>query len=86
MKVIQEVVSPEVSKLNHAVMNKNKKQGDQIKYSFLYRKKTRKKKVNSSNPSSQSMDCVIKWGIQVINSIRNFFICLKMFIMQQKNS
>ena len=60
MKVIQEVVSPEVSKLNHAVMNKNKKQGDQIKCSFLYRKKTRKKKVNSSNPSSQLMDCVIE--------------------------
>ena len=31
MKVTQEVVSPEVSKLNHAVMNK--KQGDQMQFS-----------------------------------------------------
>ena len=31
-KVIQEVVSPEVSKLNHAVMNK--KQGDQMQFSL----------------------------------------------------
>ena len=30
-KVIQEVVSPEVSKLNHAVTNK--KQGDQMQFS-----------------------------------------------------
>ena len=32
MKVIQEVVSPEVFKLNHAVMNKNEKQGDQMQF------------------------------------------------------
>ena len=32
MKVIQEVVSPEVSKLNRVVMNKN--QGDQTKFSL----------------------------------------------------
>ena len=31
-KGIQEVVSPEVSKLNHAVMNK--KQGDQMQFSL----------------------------------------------------
>ena len=30
---------------------------------FSLRKKTRKKKMNSSNPSYQSMDCVIKWVI-----------------------
>ena len=51
---------------------------------FSLRKKTRKKKMNSSNPSYQSMDCVIKWRNRFINSIRIFFICLKMFIMQQK--
>ena len=61
MKVIQEVVSPEVSKLNHAVINKNKSK--KTKCTFLYRKETRKKKVNSFNPLSQSMDCVIKWCI-----------------------
>ena len=32
MKVIKEVVSPEVSKLNHAVMNKN--QEDQMQFSL----------------------------------------------------
>ena len=46
MKVIQEVVSPEVSKLNHAVMNK--KQGDQMQFSL--RKKTRKKKIEFIQP------------------------------------
>ena len=54
-KVIPEVVSPEEFKLNHAVMNK--KQGHQMQFS-----KTRKKKMDSSNPSYQSMDCVIKWS------------------------
>ena len=58
---MQEVVSPEVFKLNHAVMNKNKKQGDQMQ--FFLQKKDQKKKVNSPKPSSQSMDFVIKWGI-----------------------
>ena len=36
MKVIQEVVSPEVSKLSHAVLNK--KQGDQMQFSLEKRK------------------------------------------------
>ena len=40
--------------------------------------------MDSSNRSYQSMDCVIKWGNRFINSIRIFFICLKMFIMQQR--
>ena len=40
--------------------------------------------MDTSKPSYQSMDCVIKWGIRLINSIRNFFICLRMFIMQQE--
>ena len=46
------------SQLNHTVMNKKK--GDQI--NFFSRKKTRKKKMDSSNPSYHSMDCVIKMG------------------------
>ena len=68
MKVIKEVVSPEVSELNHAVMNK--RQGDEMQ--FFLRKKTRKKKMDSSNPSYQSMDCVIKLGGRFINPIRIF--------------
>ena len=40
-KVIQEVVSPELSKLNHAVMNKN--QGNQMQFSL---KKWLEKKEN----------------------------------------
>ena len=43
------------------------------------RKKTRKNKMNSSNPSYQSMDCVIKWVIRLINSIRIFFIFFSIF-------
>ena len=43
------------------------------------RKKTRKNKMNSSNPSYQSMDCVIKWVIRLINSIRIFFIFFQFF-------
>ena len=58
-KVFQEVVSPEVSKLNHAEMSK--KQGHLRSYAVFSRKKNRKKKMSSSNPSYQSMDCVIKW-------------------------
>ena len=74
-KVIQEIVSSEVSKLNHAVMNK--KQGDQMQFS-----KTRKKKMDSSNPSYQSMHCIMKWRNRFISSIRIFFICFKILIMQ----
>ena len=40
--------------------------------------------MNSSNPPCQSMDCVIKWGIRFINSIKQFFVYLKTFIMQQR--
>ena len=68
MKVIKEVVSPEVSKLNHAVMNK--RQGGDMGFSL--RKSTGKKKMDSSNPFYETMDCVIKWGDQFINSIRVF--------------
>ena len=71
-KVNQEAVSSEVSKFNHAVINK--KQGDQMQFSL--RKKKRKKKMGSSNPLYQSVDCVIKWGNRFINSIRISFICL----------
>ena len=37
------------------------------------RKKTRKKKMISSNPSYQSMDCVIKWGIRFITILLEIF-------------
>ena len=40
MKVIQEVISPEVSKLNHVVMNKKRLNA------VLSRKKTVKKKIS----------------------------------------
>ena len=40
--------------------------------------------MNSSNPLCQSMDCVIKWSIRFINSIKQFFVYLKTFIMQQR--
>ena len=43
-KVVQEIVSPEVSELNHFVMNKNKETND----SFLQKKDCRKKKTDSS--------------------------------------
>ena len=58
IKLIQEVDSPDVSNLNHCVMKKDK----EIKCSFL-QKKDQKKKFDSSNPSYQLMDCVIKWVI-----------------------
>ena len=38
--------------------------------------------MKSSNPSYQPMYCVIKWGIQFIKSIINFFNYLKTFIEQ----
>ena len=50
--VIQEVVSPEVSMFNPAVMNK--KQGDQMQFSL---EKEDQKKMDSSKPSCQSTDC-----------------------------
>ena len=61
----------------------NKNQVDQMQFSL--EKRPRKKKMNSSNPS-YLMDCVIKWGIRFINSIKNFFVCLKMFIMKQRKN
>ena len=39
-RIIQKVVSPEVSKLNHAVMNK--KEGDQMQFSLEKRLEKRK--------------------------------------------
>ena len=61
-KVIQEVLSPEVSKVNNVVMNK--KQGDQMQFSPEKRLEKRKWIHHSSFVSSsyQPMDCVIKWG------------------------
>ena len=51
-KVIQKVVPPEISKLNHALMNK--KQEDQIP--VFSRKKTRKNKMDSP-----TTDHTIRW-------------------------
>ena len=70
-----------VSQHNHTVANEQKERRSNAVFS---RKKTRKKKMNSSNPSYQLMDSVIKWGIRFINSIKNFFIFLKIFIIQQR--
>ena len=81
-KVIQEVVTPEVSKLNHTRCNEQKARRSNAVFSS---KKTRKKKMNSSNPSYQPMVCVVKLGIQFINS-RHFFIYLKIFILQEKTA
>ena len=50
----------------------NKKQGDEMQFS-LEKKNNRKKKMDSSNPSYQSMDFVIKWGDRFSNSIGIFF-------------
>ena len=46
MKVIQEVVLSEVSKFNHTVMNKKARRSKAV----FSREKTRKKKMNLSNP------------------------------------
>ena len=46
---------------------------------FSLEKRLEKKKLDSSNPFFQSMDCVTEWGNRFINSKRNSFICLKMF-------
>ena len=51
---------------------------------FSLEKEDQKKDMDSSNPPYQSMVCGIKWRNRFISSIRIFFICLKMFIMQQK--
>ena len=50
------------------------------------RRNTRKKKMDSSNLSYQTMDCVIKWGNGFISSIRIFFTCFKIFIMKQRKN
>ena len=54
MKVTQEVFSLEVSKLNHAVINK--KQGDQMQFSLEKRLEKRKWFHPSTTQSYQSMD------------------------------
>ena len=60
----------------------NKKQGHQMQFSL----EKEHKKMDSSNPSYQSMDCIIKWRNWFINSIIIFLICRKMFIVQQKKA
>ena len=78
MKVIQEVVSPEVSKIYHAVMTK--KQGDKIQMQFSVEKEENE----FIQPIIPVHGSCIKWRNRFINFIRIFFICLKMLIMQQK--
>ena len=59
-KIIQEEVSPEVSKMNHSVINK--KQRNQIQFYTEKMIQSRKRKNDSSllsNPSYQSIDYVI---------------------------
>ena len=76
-KVIQEVYSPDVSKLNDAVMNR--KQGNQI---HISPKKKNKKKENGfialAKSSYQSIDCIMKRGKSIHQFYKKFFICLKM--------
>ena len=90
-KVVQEIVSPESSKLNHK--KQGEKQRDQRKTMRSNAVFFRKNKKNENgfitlfvNRSYQSMDCVIKWGNRFINSTSNLFICLKMFIMQRRKN
>ena len=40
--------------------------------------------MDSPSPSYQSIDCAMKWANRFISSPRNFFICLKMLIKQQR--
>ena len=68
-KLFKKLVAPEVSKLNHAVINK--KQRDKMQ--FFLEKNTTKNRMKSFNPSYQRMDCVIKLGVQFIKSLINFF-------------
>ena len=82
MKVIQEVVSPEVSKLNHAVTNKN--QRDQMQFSLEKRLKKRK----CIHPTHHTWRWIVLQNGVFDSSIlmEIFFICLKMFIMQQRKN
>ena len=85
-KVFQEVASPEVSKLNRAVMNKD--QGDQMQ-KFSLEKGLEKRKwihILIVNSSYQSMDYVMKAGNWFINFTIHFFTCIKMFIIQRKKA
>ena len=79
-------------KLNYSVINK--KQEDQMQLS-LEKRLERRKWINHTPcqpiTSYQSMDCLIKWVNQFINSTKKFFICLKTFskrlvIMQRRKS
>ena len=75
-KVIKKVVSAKVSKLNHCNEPKIGKSN-----TVFYRKKTRKRKMDSSsvNRSHRSMDCLIKKLIRQIyktfSSISKCFSC-----------
>ena len=58
----------------------NKKQGDHMQFS-LEKRPEKRKLIHPTPDTYQWMDSAIKLGIRSINSIRNFFICLKMFVM-----
>ena len=67
-------------KLNHSVINK--KQEDQMQFS-LEKRLERRKWINHTpcQPITlyQSMDCLIKWGNQFINSTKSFSSASKRF-------
>ena len=82
-KVIQDVVS----KLNYALLNK--KQGDQIQF-FPEKRLEKRKWIHHSCQINIPVDglCYKKEQLyrRSINSTRNSFICLKMFIMQLRKN
>ena len=54
---------------------------------FSLEKRLEKRKwIHLTHHRYQLMDCVIKWNSRFINSIRSFFICLKIFIMQRRKN
>ena len=61
----------------------SKKEGDQMQFSI---EKRLGKKNEFTQPIIPVDGFVIKWVIRFINSIRNFFICFKMCIMQQRKN
>ena len=84
-KFIQEVVSPEVSKLNYTVMNK--KQGDEVQFSP--EKRLEKRKWIHHTPCQPIIPVggmCYKMRYQFINYTIKFFIYLKMFIMQWRKT
>ena len=58
----------------------NKKQGDQMQFPLEKRLEKENEFIQPIIPVE--MDFIMKWGIRFINSVRDFFICLEIFIMQ----